>query len=106
MKETVVTSVAEFQTCLQELESDEEGFCTAAREDLKRARTLVQEQGHSVLLQPIEKEFDELNRDSANSQPIQIVPHRSGYVPGVDSEKLKDFLDEADAEGFTRKDAT
>ena len=106
MNETVVTSVAEFQTCLQELESDEEGFCTAAREDLERARTLVQEQGHTVLLQPIEKELDELNRDSANSQPIQVEPHRSGYVPGVDSEKLKEFLADVDDERFTEEDAT
>ena len=80
-------------------------FCTAAREDLERARTLVQEQGHTVLLQPIEKKFDELNRDSANSQPIQVAPHRSGYVEGIDSEKLKETLCDMDDDRFIEKNA-
>ena len=38
------------------------------------------------LLQFIGRELEDLN-----SKPFQVVPHRSGYVEGVDSEKLKNL---------------
>lgn len=57
MSETVITSVAEFQARLQELESDE------------------------------------------------VVPHSSGYVEGIDPERLKEVLCDLDDDQFIEKNA-
>lgn len=57
MSETAITSVAEFQARLQELESDE------------------------------------------------VVPHSSGYVEGIDPEKLKEILCDLDDDRFREKNA-
>ncbi|MCY3899906.1 MAG: tetratricopeptide repeat protein [Caldilineaceae bacterium] len=78
----------------------------AAREDFKRAQTLLQEQQRTDFLQRIRQELDYLDADEANLTPFQIAPHRSGYVPGVGPDNLKEILFNTDDENFTRKDAT
>ncbi len=55
----------------------------AARGDFERARTLVQRQRRTDFLQCIEQELDGLDADEADPPPIQVEPHRSGYVPAL-----------------------
>ena len=78
----------------------------AAKEDFERAQTLFQEQQRTDSLQRIRQELDYLDADEANLTPFQIAPHRSGYVPGVGPDNLKEILFNTDDENFTRKDAT
>ncbi len=73
---------------------------SAAREDFERGRTLAQEQGLTGLLQLIGQELEDLN-----SKPFQVVPHRSGYAEGVDSDKLKENLGDMDDDRFVEKNA-
>lgn len=72
----------------------------AAMDDFKQARDLAQEQGLTDLLQSIGRELEDLN-----SKPFQVVSHRSGYVEGVDSEKLKGILGDRDDDRFVEKNA-
>ena len=72
----------------------------AAMDDFKQARDLAQEQGLTDLLQLVGRELEDLN-----SKPFQVIPHRSGYVEGVDSEKLKENLGDMDDDRFVEKNA-
>ena len=72
----------------------------AAEEDFKRAQTLAQQQGRAELLQFIGRELDNLY-----PKTFQVVPHRSGYVEGIDSEKLKEILCDMDDDRFTENNA-
>ncbi len=52
------------------------------------------------------QELDELKSRGLNVAPsFQVVPHRSGYVEGIDSEKLKEILCDMDDDRFTEKNA-
>ena len=72
----------------------------AAEEDFKRAQTLAQQQGRAELLQFIGRELDNLY-----PKPFQIVPHRSGYVEGVDPKRLKEILCDMDDDRFIENNA-
>ena len=78
----------------------------AAREDLERAQSLVQEKRCTDLMQWITQELDGLDVYEANLTPFQVAPHRSGYVPGVGPDNLKEVLHNADDESFNRNSAT
>lgn len=58
-----------------------------AEEDLKRAQTLAEQQGPAALFQAVGRELDNLY-----PEPFQVIPHHSGYVEGIDPNKLKEFL--------------
>ncbi|MCY3710324.1 MAG: hypothetical protein OXG26_15635 [Caldilineaceae bacterium] len=69
-----------------------------AKNDLKCARSLAQEQGRKNLLRSIDQELENLN-----TKTFRVEPHSSEYVPGVDPDKLKEVLYDLDDEHFVRK---
>jgi len=84
------------------------GQFSAAKEDFERAQALAQRQGNTRLLQKLSQELDEMkSRHPRESAPasFKVVPHRSGYVEGIDSEKLKEILCDLDDDRFAEKDA-
>ena len=43
-----------------------------------------------------------LKHDAADTVPFEVVPHRGGFRPGVDPEKLNQTLDELEIDAFAR----
>ena len=84
------------------------GQFSAAKEDFERAQALAQRQGNTRLLQKLGQELDEMkSRHHSESAPasFKVVPHRSGYVEGIDPEQLKENLCDLDDDRFADKDA-
>lgn len=84
------------------------GQFSAAIEDFSLARNLAQKQGNAKLLRMLDQELNDM-RSKYPQDPVpsffQVVPHRSGYVEGVDSEKLKEILCDLDDDRFREKNA-
>lgn len=76
------------------------GRFSVAIEDFERAQALAKQQGRAELLQLIGRELESLN-----PKPFQVVPHSSGYVEGIDPNKLKEILCDLDDDQFLEKDA-
>lgn len=72
-----------------------------AKDDLRYALSLAQEQGLAELSFLINRELDQLNQE-----PFKVEPYSSKNVSGVDPDKLKDLLHDLDDELFIRKNAT
>lgn len=84
------------------------GQLSAAKEDFERAQALAQRQGNTRLLQMLSQELDEMkSRHPRESAPAsyKVVPHRSGYVEGINPEQLKENLCDLDDDRFAGKDA-
>ena len=81
----------------------------AAIDDFKQSRVLAQEQENAKLQQLLDRELGDMQSrhpKDATLSSFQVVPHSSGYVPGVGPDNLKEILCNADDESFTGKGAT
>ena len=80
----------------------------AATDDFKQARDLALEQGNAKLPQMLDQKLDEMqsrNPNDPNPSSFQVVPYSSGYVEGIDSEKLKEILCDMDDDRFIENNA-
>ena len=84
------------------------GQFSAAVEDFESARFFAKEQGNAKLLQILNQELNDMKSSHPNDpvpSSFQVIPHRSGYVEGIDPKKLKEILCDLDDDRFADKDA-
>ncbi len=57
----------------------------------------------SVINQALRLGLEVMNRRSHTAKPFRVKPHRGGFQPGVDPEKLNQIVDDLETDDFSQE---